>query len=433
MRLKLRHRSEIMAIAVPAIISNITTPLLTLADTAIAGHLGSAVYLGAIAVGGSMFNMLYWLCNFLRMGSSGLTAQAYGAADNAAAARILYRALVVALLLAAAMLACRGPIASGILRFMDADDATQTLARRYFEICIFGAPAVMATLAINGWLLGMQNSKATMWIAIFTNVVNISVSLSLVYLAGWKIEGVATGTTVAQWAGALLGALIILFRYRPHIPAPREIFERHAFIAFFRINTDIMLRTACLVAVTLWFTHCGASEGTVVLAANALLLQLFTLFSFFMDGFAFSGEALAGKFHGARRYSSLRSLISELMAIGLACALLFSAIYAFAGEEFLNLLADDPEVLDTARRYLPWAIVIPLCGFCAFVWDGILIGLTRTRIMLASMAIAVALFFLIYLSLKHTEGNDALWMAFNAYLMTRGIAEWIIYRLIKNR
>lgn len=424
----MKHRREIFAIAIPAIVSNITTPILGLVDVAVTGHIGAAVYIGAIAVGGSMFNMLYWLCNFLRMGTSGLTAQAFGAADAEAQSRILYRALLVGLALGLAIFALQRPLADVILRFMDADDATQALARRYFNICVWAAPAVTATLGISGWLLGMQNSRATMVIAIATNIVNVVLSIGLVFGAGWKIEGVATGTMVAQWFGALLGLGIIAWKYRPAFPGLRSIFESTALRGFFRINTDIMLRTACLVAVTMWFTHAGATQSTAILAANALLLQLFMLFSFFMDGFAFSGEALAGKFHGAGNPQALRELIADILRVGLWCAVIFAVLYCLLGEAFLRVLADDQSVVATAVAYLPWAVAIPLCGFMAFAWDGILIGLTCTRIMLAAMALAMITFFALYFSLFHRWGNHALWLAFDAYLTVRGAAEWIIWR-----
>lgn len=424
----MKHRREIFAIAVPAIVSNITTPILGLVDVAVTGHIGAAVYIGAIAVGGSMFNMLYWLCNFLRMGTSGLTAQAYGAADSANQARILYRALLVGLVLGLLIFALQRPLADVILRFMDADDVTQALASQYFSICVWAAPAVTATLGISGWLLGMQNSRATMVIAISTNVVNVALSVGLVFGAGWKIEGVATGTMVAQWFGALLGLGIIIWKYRPAFPGLGIIFESKSLKGFFRINTDIMLRTACLVAVTMWFTHAGAIQSTEILAANALLLQLFMLFSYFMDGFAFSGEALAGKYHGAGNSGALDSLIADILRVGLWCALVFAALYALLGETFLRVLAEDKSVVATAATYLPWAAAIPLCGFMAFAWDGILIGLTRTRIMLAAMGAAMLAFFALYLLLFRHWSNHALWLAFDIYLIVRGAAEWILYR-----
>lgn len=423
----MKHRREILALSIPAIVSNLTTPLLGLVDIAITGHLGAAVYIAAIAVGGSMFNMLYWLFNFLRMGSSGITAQAYGAGKNEDCNTVLFRASLIGIVIGLAMIALSHPLADVILEFMDADGETETLARRYFDTCIWGAPAVMLSYAFAGWFIGMQDSRSAMWTAIATNVVNIGVSLSLVIGLGWKIEGVATGTVTAQWAGALLGAAIVARKYHPALQSLHKVLDTGELSRFFRLNADIFLRTCCLVAVTLWFTHAGALQGPEILAANAILLQLFMLFSFFMDGFAYAGEALAGKFTGARHTDSLRSLIHDLMLTGAVCAVIFSASYILAGEWFVKILADNSEVVSTACGYILWAAVIPLCGFGAFVWDGIFVGLTATRQMLLSMAAAVAVFFVLYFSLIHRMGNNALWLAFNAYLLVRAAMQWLIW------
>ncbi len=421
----MKHRSEILAIAIPAIVSNITTPLLGLVDVAVTGHIGAALYIGAIAVGGAMFNMLYWLFNFLRMGTTGFTAQAYGSGSADRTSLILYRSLIVGLVIGLVMLLLSRPVGLFILEFLDADGPTQDLARRYFSICIWGAPAVLMTYSMSGWFLGMQNSKAQMWMAIVTNVINIAVSITLVFGFGWKIEGVATGTLSAQWIGFFTGVAILALKYRPAMPRLSDIFELSQLLRFFRVNSDIFLRTACLVAVTLWFTHAGALAGTDILAANALLMQLFMLFSFFMDGFAFAGEALAGKYVGRADNSSLYTLVRSLLRIGLVCALFFSLVYFIAGERIIAMLAEDHGVVDTARRYLPWAVAVPLCGFLAFVWDGIFVGLVRTRSMLASMALALIVFFALYYMLRGTMANDGLWLAFNAYLLMRGIVLWL--------
>ena len=389
----MKHSREIRDIALPAIVSNITTPILGLVDVAVTGHIGAAVYIGAIALGGTVFNILYWLFNFLRMGTSGPTAQAYGAADRRGTVLMLWRSLAVALAVGMLLFALGRPCGRHVLAFMDADDATLALASHYFAICIYGAPAVMVTYALNGWFIG-----------------------------------VALGTTVAQWFGAFMGLIIVFVKYRPHMEPFSEIFRKDRLLAFFRINTDIFFRTACLVAVTLWFTHAGARQGVDILAANALLLQLFMLFSFFMDGFAFAGEALAGKYHGRGDSASLRTLIRSLAVIGLACAVIFAALYAFIGEWFMRMLAEDPNVVDTARRYLPWAVAVPVCGFLAFIWDGIFIGLTRTRAMLWSMLIAMLVFFALYFFLSPLYANDALWFAFCVYLAVRGVAESLFYR-----
>ena len=387
----MKHKKEVLAIAVPAIISNITTPLLGLVDVAITGRIGAAVYIGAIAVGGTMFNMLYWLFGFLRMGSSGLTAQAYGASDARGQALVLWRALLVGALAGMVMIGMSQPLCSVVLGFMDADGATASLAASYFRICIWGAPAVMCTYALSGWFLGMQDSRSAMWMAVATNVANILLSGTLVF-------------------------------------GLRDILDHPRLVAFFKVNADIFLRTCCLVAVTVWFTHAGALSGADILAANALLLQLFMLFSYFMDGFAYAGEALAGKYFGRGDRTGMSGLVRELLLTGLGWALVFSALYALCGEWFLRMLADVPSVVDTARAYLAWAAVIPLCGFLAFIWDGIYVGITATRSMLVAMAAALVVFFGVYVSLREYMGNHALWLAFDIYLLVRGAVEWLLWR-----
>lgn len=426
----MNHTRPILAIALPAIVSNITTPVLALVDVAITGHIGEAIFLAAIALGTTLFNTLYWLFNFLRMGTSGPTAQAYGAGDSAACAAVLARSLFIAVVVGMVLIGV-GWIAGGaVLRFMDADDATQALALEYFRICIFGAPAVLITYSVTGWLIGMQNTRATMAIAIATNVLNVAVSATLVFGFGMKLAGVAIGTLSAQWAGALMGLAWVVIKYRFTLPPAAVLFSRRPLARFFSINTDIFLRTTCLVAVTFWFTHAGAVQSVSVLAANSLLLQLFMLFSFFMDGFAYAGEALAGKYFGAGNMGFLRGLIRELIIIGVGFALLFGVVYYFFGGPILGLLTDETSVVATATAYLPWAALVPLCGFAAFIWDGILVGLIRTRIMLAAMAAAMLTFFAVYALSAHHFGNHGLWLAFCCYLAVRGVVEWLLYRRV---
>lgn len=423
-----RIRREIGAIALPAIISNITTPLLAMVDVAIVGHIGSAVYIAAVAIGSSIFNMLYWLFGFLRMGASGMTAQAYGAADNRLIATILHRSLAVGLLMGLLLIAISSPVCSLMLGFMDADAETLPAARSYFLIAISGAPATLGSYALSGWYIGMQDSRSPMWMSLVTNVVNIIVSLTAVFGFGMRIEGIAVGSAVAQWTGFIFGLIVALRRYRPARPDFGAIVEWSGLKRFFSVNADIFLRTLCLVAVTVWFTRSGSVQGTEILAANTLLLQLFLFFSYFMDGFAFSGEALAGKYLGQGDRSSLARLISALTRIGVVMALAFGAVYFIFGPEILSLLTDDTKVLGISNSYLLWAVAVPLAGTYAFIWDGLLIGLTRTRLMLLSMLVATAVFFSVCAVARPVMGNHGLWLAFVIYLAIRGIVERLLYR-----
>lgn len=410
---------EILALSIPSIITNITTPLLGIVDVAVVGHMGSAVYIAAIAVGGSMFNMLYWLFAFLRMGTSGMTAQAFGADDSRTSSLVLYRALAVAMAVGVVIAALQKPVCDAVLAFMDADEATRELACRYFMICVYGAPAVLGTYALSGWFLGMQNSRAPMWVSIIINLTNIAVSITLVFVFGLGLTGVAVGTMVAQWVGFIIG-LLLCRGYRLESVPLKTVFRWTGMKRFFSINFDIFLRTLCLVAVTMWFTRVGAQQGTVMLAVNTLLMQLFMLFSYFMDGFAFAGEALCGKYIGADDRPGLKRCIKSLFAWGLGLAVLFTVLYAFGGEPFLGMLSSDAGVIACSREYFLWAMLIPVAGFAAFTWDGVFIGATATRAMLLSMAVATAVYFMLYFMLFSLYGNHALWLSFLCYLVVRG-------------
>lgn len=416
---------QIASLSIPAIITNITTPLLALSDTAIVGHMGGAVYLAAIAVGGTVFNMIYWLFGFLRMGSSGMTAQAYGAGDRNAAFLVLYRALMIALSVGVLLILLQRLVGYVAFSMIDARGLTLDLAREYFGVCVWGAPAMLGMFALTGWCIGMQNSRLPMMISIFVDVVNIALSVALVFLFHFGIKGVATGTIVAQWSGFILCLLCVARIYGFKPVRVKELFVGIG--RFFRVNTDIFLRTVCLVAVTVWFTRVGAEQGSLMLAVNALLMQLFTIFSFFMDGVGFAAEALCGKFYGAGDMRMLRIATRHLFLLGTIISLLFTILYLVAGQEFFTLLSDDTAVRLKAHEFLGWAVCIPMLSFMAFLWDGVFIGLTHTRMMLLSLLAAMVVYFICYFALFPTMGNHGLWIAFLSYLLTRGIVLTIAF------
>lgn len=424
-----RTDRQILHIALPSIVSNITVPLLGLIDVSIVGHLGAASYIGAIAVGGMLFNMIYWLFGFLRMGTGGLTAQAYGRHDLQEVTRILLRSLSISLLLALVLLLLQYPIRNIAFMCMDTSEEVRQLATLYFHICIWGAPATLGLYGFTGWYIGMQNSRFPMFIAITQNIVNIAASLFFVFVLKMKVEGVALGTLVAQYAGLGMACLLWLTYYRPLRKYLRQkaLFDRTEMKRFFQVNRDIFFRTLCLIAVTVFFTSTGAAYGDVVLAVNALLMQLFTLFSYFMDGFAYAGEALTGKYIGAKDDQSLRLTIRHLFKWGIALSLLFTLLYGAGGKSFLGLLTNDTSVISASEEYIYWVLAIPLAGFSAFLLDGICIGATATHLMLRSMLVASASFFLLYYGLHDTLGNHALWMAFIVYLALRGIVQAFYY------
>ncbi len=426
---------EILAIALPAVVSNITVPLLGLVDVAIVGHLGSAAYIGAIAVGGMLFNIIYWLFGFLRMGTGGLTSQAYGEENTREVMGTLVRSMSIALLVAMGLIVLQTPIRELAFVMISPTPEVQSLATTYFHICIWGAPAILGLYGLTGWFIGMQNSRLPMMIAIAQNIVNIVASTALVYGFGMKVEGIALGTLTAQYAGLLIG-LVLWMKHYGHLRACltkasgwwRDCMRKEAMGRFFRVNRDIFLRTLCLVTVTLYFTSAGAAQGEIILAVNTLLMQLFTLYSYIMDGVAYAGEAICGKHIGARNGVALSRTIRRLFLWGALTATMFTLTYAIGGNAFLGLLTDEVDVIQATDDYFFWALLFPAAGMAAFVWDGVFIGSTATRGMLISMAAATVCFFIVYTSLQASMGNHALWLAFVVYLAIRGGVQTILSR-----
>ena len=429
-----QNNREILQIALPSIVSNITVPLLGLIDVTIVGHLGAASYIGAIAIGGMLFNIIYWIFGFLRMGTGGMTSQAYGRKDDAETMRLLTRSTGVGLLIAMSLILFQYPIERIAFTFIDTPPEIERLSSLYFRICIWGAPAVLGLYSFSGWFIGMQNSRYPMFIAITQNVVNILASLILVYGLEMKIEGVAIGTLVAQYAGFFMACALWFHRYsrlRPYAQLTC-LKDKEAMKRFFQVNRDIFLRTLCLVAVTVFFTSAGAAQGEVVLAVNTLLMQLFTLFSYIMDGFAYAGEALTGKHIGAGNRVALRQMVRQLFMWGIALSLGFTLLYGIGGEGFLGLLTNEETVIQASSTYFYWVLAIPLAGFAAFLYDGIFIGATATNLMLRAMLVASIAFFAIYFGCQETIGNHALWLAFIVYLTLRGVMQGILGRKILN-
>ncbi len=422
---------KILQIAFPSIVSNITVPLLGLVDTAISGHMGSPVYIGAVAVGSMIFNVMYWLCGFLRMGTSGMTSQSLGRRDLDTVASLLARSMTVALAIALAIIILQIPIGHLALRLIDPTDDIRSAAWTYFRICVWGAPAMLCLYSLTGWYIGMQNTRLPMFISIMQNVVNIMASMTFVYVLGMNIEGVALGTLTAQYAGLIVSLALWTRTYGQRL-FPRihwhKLLNTASMSRFFSVNRDIFLRTLFIVSVNFYFLSAGASQGTIVLAVNTLLMQLFTLFSYVMDGFAYAGEALCGRLHGAGNQREFNRTVKHLFGWGTALAIAYTLAYALGGNAFLALLTNDTTVIEASATYFPWAVLIPLCGMAAFIWDGVFIGITATRGMLISSAVSTILFFALYLLLRPYLHNHALWLAFLVYLAMRGIVQSLIMR-----
>lgn len=429
---------EILSLAIPSIVTNITVPLLGLVDVAIVGHMGDASYIGAIAVGTMMMNVICWLFGFLRMGTSGMTSQAYGRGDSKEAATILFQAIALGAAIGILFVLFQPLLLRLFLFFMRPSDEIRAFASVYFHVCVFGLPAALVMYGLTGWFIGMQDTRTPMTVSIFQNIVNIMTSLLLVYVFGMKVEGVALGTLTAQYSGLLLALYILRRKYASHYqllfsqftlkPGDYSSFSyKHTLKRFFRVNRDIFLRTLFLVAVNAAFTSVGSRQGDVILAVNTLLFQFFTLYSYIMDGFAYAGEAICGKYYGAGNAPSFHACIRRLFAWGVIMTVVYTAAYYFGANDILHVLSNEQTVIEASEPYLLWVALIPVAGMGAFIWDGVFIGITDSRGMLLSCFVA-AIVFAIMLSLFFTTmGNHALWLALLSYLLARGVMQTILF------
>ena len=421
---------QVFKLALPSIISNLTVPLLGIIDLTIVGHMGDVIYIGAIAIGTMIFNVLYWLFGFLRMGTSGMTSQALGRRDLTEAMRLLVRSLTISTAIAVIFILFQLPIRWMALTIMQPTEQIAEQAAIYFSICIWGAPAMLGLYGLTGWFIGMQNTRIPMLVSIFQNIVNIVASVTFVFGFGMKIQGVALGTLTAQWTGFLL-ALYCWKRYYGRLAEYNwkdDLFKRSTMVRFFAVNRDIFIRTLFLVGVNFFFISAGSRQGAIILSVNTLLMTLFTLFSYVMDGFAYAGEALSGKYYSAANKLAFDRVYNSLFAWGAIMAVVFTLVYTVGGNGFLMLLTNEAVVVQSAEAYFWWAVMIPIVSVSAFVYDGIFIGLTATRGMLVSSVVSALVFFALYLALQSYLGNHALWLAFIVYLGLRGGIQWLLYR-----
>ena len=421
---------EIFRIAVPNIISNITVPLMGIFSTAIAGNCGdSAATIGALAIGVSIFNFIYWNCSFIRMGTSGLTAQAFGAKDFTTTTAMLVRAVALSAVLGLAVLVLQYPLGELSLWMMNGSQ----MVSDYFYARIWAVPAGIMLFGLNGWFTGMQNAVIPMVTSIFINVLHVLLSLWFVFGFDMGITGIAYASVVAQWSGMTLSIVLLLLFFRKTLQRVdiRQVLQLDAMREFFKVNGDIIIRTFCIVIVYTFFTAASARmESEIVLAVNTMLLQLFTLFSYMNDGFAYAAEALTGRFVGARDRASLQLCIRRCVVWALGTAAICIAIYVVWWEDILSMFVGDKsqlvDMLTVARQYIGWVIAIPLAAALPFLMDGIMVGATLTRVLRNSMLLSTVAYFAIYYSLHPFIGNNALWLAFTAYMALRGIAQYFM-------
>ena len=415
---------EILRIAVPNIISNITIPLLGMVDLAILGHLESGIYIGAVALGSMIFNSIYFAFGFLRMSSSGFTAQAYGAKDNQEIILTLSRAVTVALIGSLLIIILQYPLAHLGFELIAGSPEVEALAKEYFHIRIFAAPAAISLFAITGWFLGMQNARYPMIIAISITLLNLLFNLLFIYGFGMKSDGVAWGTLIAQYCGLTLAIILFLKKYRSYLKywTYQAMMQIKALKRFFLVNRDIFIRSFLLILTLSFFTAESARISNEVLAANTILLQFFFIYSYLIDGFAYAAEALVGKHIGSQNSVKLKQTIKDLFKWGLGISLVFTLLYFLSGKHILYLITNDAMVISDASPYLIWVVSIPLLTFAAFIWDGIFIGATESPSLRNAMIIStVLLFFPFYYLLGIDYGNHGLWLSLMLFMVSRGL------------
>lgn len=415
---------DILKLAIPSIITNVSVPLLSSVDTALVGHLEYQFYLGGVAIGAMIFNFIFWAFGFLRMGTTGLTAQAFGEGNQRECGLILSRAVLVALLAGGALITLQYAIKWVAFQSVTASSEVEEQAAIYYNIRIWSAPAALFIYAIQGWFLGMQNARYPMVIAIFINGVTIALDVFFLQVLHMKVDGVALGTLIAQYCGVALALVLFYLKYREYASGVvrKQIVELVALKKFFVVNRDIFLRTMLLIATYTFFTAKSAEYGDSVLSANTILMQLWMIMAYGIDGFAFAAESLVGKFVGARDLPNLKKAVKLIFVWAIGLGLLVSLGYLFFGENIVRLFTDNEAVVATAMAFFIWTIIAPLVNGVCFVWDGVFIGATATRAMLISMGVATLVFYFpVYYLTEPSLGNHALWLAMIAYMAVRGV------------
>lgn len=410
---------SVLAIAVPMAIANVSAPLIGAIDTAVIGQSGEAHLIGAVALGSTIFTLIYWGFGFLKMGTAALTAQASGRSDGPEVASSLVRALVIALAFGVLLILLQSPVAAAVFWYVEGSDAVETQARILYDIRIWSAPAGLANYAITGWLLGLGRARTALGLQIFLNLLNAALNVTFVLGLGWGVAGVAAGTLVAEWSATIAGLVIAWRLTGTHLPALAQVLDAGRLKRLFGINRDVMIRTFCLLAAFTFFTAQGARLGDVTLAANAILMHFFHVSAFLLDGFEAAAQTLVGQAVGAgarERYRDavrLTTLWAGAVALILAAAIWLSAPFVF------RIMTTAEDVRALAAVYLPWAVLTPIAGFAAFQLDGIFMGATRTVDMRNMMIVALAMYFAAWAVLTGPFGNHGLWAAMIVFFLVR--------------
>ena len=430
--LKLARKQDhqrVWSLAWPMILSNITVPLLGLVDTAVIGHLPDPKYLGAVAVGAMIFSILYWSFGFLRMGTTGLTAQALGNNDYNQSRLLLAQSLVLAGLIGLIIVIFQYPLIETALTLVGAEAAVTTEARLYSNIRVFGAPAVLANYALLGWFLGNQNTRIPLLLLVVTNLLNMLLDLIAVYGLGMQAEGVALATVISEYASLILGSVLMLRMLAKQAGTTpwQQLRSVSDYYHLINVNRYLFVRTLVLLLTLAFFTSQGAQQGTTILSANAVLLNFFLIISNGLDGFAHAAEALSGKFYGAKDNKGFHRIISATLSWSLITAVLFTLLFWLGGELIISLLTNITAVRLAAAEYLPWIIFLPLIAVWSFLTDGIFVGTTQVKAMQNTMLISVFAVYAPVWYLSQPLGNNGLWLAFLSLFMARGITGGYVF------
>lgn len=426
---------KVFSISLPIILSNITTPLLGVTHTAVVGRLGEAHLIGAVALGATIFTLLFWAFGFLRMGTTGLTAQADGAGDRTLAATVLTQALLLGGGAGAALVLLQAPLEWLSLSLFSASDRVEAETSAYFAVRIWSAPFALANYAFLGWFIGLAQTRTAFFLQIVLNGLNVALSIAFVSWFGWGVAGVAAATVIAEIAAAVLGGVIALrelsrWRVKPSWSRALDLPGLRRMLA---VNSDLMIRTLCLLFAFTFFTAEAAKAGDVLLAANAVLLQFLHISSYLLDGFAFATEALTGRAIGGRRREEFRRAVrlSSILAVGVSFALALS--YLVAGGFIIDAMTVEPAVREAARLYLIWAVAAPLAGVACFQLDGIFIGATRTKEMRNMMIVSFGLFIAVWAVLAPAFGNHGLWASMIVFFLVRAMTLAVYYPELERR
>lgn len=422
------HR-RVWLIAGPIIISNISVPMLGAVDTAVMGHLPDPKYLGGVAIGAMVFTFIYWGFGFLRMGTGGLTAQAFGAKDADEVRACLARAAVIGIPVALILIALQLPIATVAFSILEASPDVEALAQEYFFVRIWGAPATLMNFALLGWFIGCQNTKAALWHQLSLNGVNIVLDLVFVLGFGWGVAGVAAATAIADGVAVVIGlflALPILRKLGGEF-VRTKILEASKIKRTIALNVDIFIRTICLVSAFAYFTAQGAAFGNVVLAANAVLFNFQTFMAHALDGLAHSAEALGGEAIGAKDRKAFRDAVRVSVFWGMVVAVGFSLVYLIAGPFIIDGLTGIETVRETSREYLVWSVAMPLIAVFPFLLDGIFLGGTRGATMRNAMIVSLLIYIACCYFLVPLWGNDGLWASLAIFMGARGLTLGVRY------